>query len=274
MQTEQNELVSQVLAILEQYQSIQSIFLVGSFARGDYTAFSDIDLCIIFTNDERKGRAEIYQSVKAIRPTLSDLYLYDSEGLFLFDNGVRLDLSFVKPSEFGCWPLGDIKIIKDENGLVEQKLHAQDQGLGSAKPKWNDSEGDLLEWFLWMFRQMYCYAIQAELKPHKRFDKLYAAHTSMVQVADKLIEMDKYVNSYSGYVEENNPRLAKQLTEPLSMPLTIEAIQKSTRLLTDVYGTIGTQYAQTANIRFPAQKLKTLKQLLITFDEELNKSLA
>jgi hypothetical protein len=44
------------------------------------------------------GVAELHQRVSAVAPTLSVLYLYDRRGLYLFTDGVRLDLTYKPPS--------------------------------------------------------------------------------------------------------------------------------------------------------------------------------
>ena len=83
----QNEIIEAVLNLLDKYNSIDGVFLVGSHAVDQNTAFSDIDLCILFKTDERNDLKEIHDNIGIIEPTLSTLYLFNKEGLFLFENG-------------------------------------------------------------------------------------------------------------------------------------------------------------------------------------------
>jgi len=51
---------------------------MGSHAKGTNTAFSDIDMLVVFKNDERENLKNIFDETISLKPTLSTLYqLYD-----------------------------------------------------------------------------------------------------------------------------------------------------------------------------------------------------
>ncbi|MBD3279425.1 MAG: hypothetical protein GF390_01795, partial [Candidatus Pacebacteria bacterium] len=67
----QNQTIEQVTAILKKYPSVVAAALMGSHADNTNTAFSDIDLLVVFENDEREGLKSIFEEVTSIKPTLS-----------------------------------------------------------------------------------------------------------------------------------------------------------------------------------------------------------
>jgi len=50
-------------------------------------------------DDCRAGVTALLEQIGQLAPTLSVLYLYDQDGLYLFENGVRLDLTYKRRSE-------------------------------------------------------------------------------------------------------------------------------------------------------------------------------
>ena len=94
----QQEIIRQVMTILKNDEHVLGCVFAGSLARGEQDAFSDLDLACFLRDEERTGREEIFDQVGRIAPTLWQLYIYDVHALYLFENGVRLDLDFCKPS--------------------------------------------------------------------------------------------------------------------------------------------------------------------------------
>jgi len=47
---------------------------MGSHAKGTNTAFSDIDMLVVFKNDERENLKNIFDETISLKPTLSTLY--------------------------------------------------------------------------------------------------------------------------------------------------------------------------------------------------------
>jgi len=60
--------------------------------------------------------------------------------------------------------------LYDPKGFIGEHL-ADNPVEKSPRPSWNDKEGDLAEWFIWMFRQVYCWSRRAEQRTDKAFDK-------------------------------------------------------------------------------------------------------
>ena len=262
----QQDYINKVATIVKQYDSVDSIFLVGSHSKGENTPFSDIDICLLFKTDLRENREDIFKRILELSPTLSHLYLFDSEGLFLFVNGIRLDVTFIKPTDFEKLALNKVKIIQDLNGMVAEKYtQTKDAEEKPSKPKWNESEGDFLDWFFWMFRQIYCYILQAGLKPDKRFDKLNSAQSSIKSVRDKLIDMLVYLNNKKDYINSIDKNISGEFEKTYSS-LNPTDMLLATRKLADIYEIIGREYAKRINTSFPDAKLVTTKALFNEFD--------
>ena len=189
------------------------------------------------------------------------------EGLFLFENGMRLDVTFIKPFEFKEWTLNKVKVIQDISGKVKSK-YAQTKNIleKQSKPKWNDAEGAYLDWFFWMFRQIYCYIMQAELKPYKRFDKLDSAQSSIKSVRDKLINMIVYLYGKKEYIDSIDKNMSSEL-EKTYTSLNTQEMLLATRKLAEIYEVLGKEYADKNKLIFPGNKLITMKQLFDEFDQ-------
>jgi len=91
-------IVEEVLRILRHDDRVLGIVAIGSYARGEHDAFSDLDIGCYLRGEERTGRQELYDQVGAVAPLLCRLWIYDVNALYLFENGVRLDLDFYRPS--------------------------------------------------------------------------------------------------------------------------------------------------------------------------------
>ena len=95
----QQEILDQVLALLKNDPNVLGCLISGSYARNEQDAFSDLDLACYLRDEELSGRQELYDQVGKIAPTLWHLWIYGVHALYLFENGVRLDLDFLKPSD-------------------------------------------------------------------------------------------------------------------------------------------------------------------------------
>ena len=205
----QLQIIKRVVSVLKRYDSVVAAALLGSHANNSNTVFSDIDLVVVFENDERKDLKNIFDEVVAIKPTLSTLYqLYDKKSLILFQDGIRLDLTLEKRSDFDKWTLKPVKVLFDREGILSRMMEAS-QGKFEVpeKPKWNDKEGSLVDWFFWMFRQAFCYACQSEVVPKKSFEKKDLALSSIKSIRDKLLETLYYVNGKKDYLAKGLAQL-------------------------------------------------------------------
>ena len=90
----QQEILDGVWSILKNDPQVLGLVLAGSYARGVHDAFSDLDVACYLRDEERTGRQELYDRVASIAPTLWHLWVFDMHALYLFENGVRLDLDF------------------------------------------------------------------------------------------------------------------------------------------------------------------------------------
>lgn len=262
----QQQIIELTLKSLNEFKSIEGVFLVGSHAINQNTLFSDVDLCILFKSDEREGLKQIHQLISNLLPTLSTLYLFDKEGLYLFENGVRLDVSYIKPSDFKDWKLNKCKILQDDSGVIAKQVEATKNTVEPApQPIWNPAEGEFIDWFFWMFRQIYCWTKQSELNPEKRFDKLYSSQSSLASVRDKLLKMRLYVNGSRDYLNNIDKDLAHRLSGTF-VEMNSKSILNATRELFDIYVYVGRDYCKKINTKFPEDKVIKMKELFNLFD--------
>jgi len=95
----QRGILGRVLKILKGHPNVLGIIFTGSLAKSQNDAFSDLDIDCCLVSETKSGITEIIEEVSKITPALSKLWIYDKNALFLFENGVRLDLNFNTPSE-------------------------------------------------------------------------------------------------------------------------------------------------------------------------------
>jgi len=263
----QNQTIEQVTTILKRYPSVVAAALMGSHAHDTNTEYSDIDLLVVFENDEREGLKSIFEEVISLKPTLSTLYqLYDKESLILFADGVRLDLTLEKRSDFDKWVLKPVKVLFDNNDVLEPMMKASGgKSEVPDRPKWNEKEGDYIDWFFWMFRQAYCYACQAEIVPSKSFEKKDLALNSIKSIRDKLLSTLYYVNGKRDYLVNINKELLSRFSQTYPGNST-DNIKKSIRVLVELYEDIISEYCSKEKLDFPKDKVKQIRNLFVEFD--------
>lgn len=121
----QHETIEKVTNLLKSYKGIEVIFIMGSHAKGEESSFSDIDIGFVFSDPKRPHREEIFNKVASLYLTLSVLWLYDKNSLFLYQNGVRLDLDFLTSKDLESWDLSKVKVVYDpQNKYQSKKLTA------------------------------------------------------------------------------------------------------------------------------------------------------
>src|SRR5919198_1832471 len=109
----QEEVLQRLLALLAADPRVLGAAAGGSYARGGNDAFSDLDLWCVLRDEERTGREELHRRVSTLAPTLSVLYLYDRNGLYLYENGVRLEVDYLGPSAVATRDSAQAKILLD-----------------------------------------------------------------------------------------------------------------------------------------------------------------
>jgi predicted nucleotidyltransferase len=85
----QQEMINQVLTILKNDDHVLGCIFAGSLARREQDAFSDLDMACYLRDEDRTGRAELFDQVGRIASTLWQLWIYNVHALYLFENGVR-----------------------------------------------------------------------------------------------------------------------------------------------------------------------------------------
>lgn len=262
--TQQQQTIDFVVKILKSFAVVNSIFLMGSHAKGDPSPFSDIDVGFVFSNSERPFKEEIFLQISQISPALCTLWLFDRQGLFLFENGVRLDVDFLTEQNIESWNLSQAKILYDPRDSLYQNINMI-ANTTASRPAWRDEEGDLIEWFFWMFRQTYCYIRRAEIESERHFNKLYEAQRSMMLIRDKLIEMKIYLNGSWDYLNTIDQKFAQQLGDTFTN-FQPDKMKKSTKKLFEIFERVAKVYCRAINAEFPSAKSDTMKQLFEIFD--------
>lgn len=264
----QRNTIKAVSEILKNYQSVLGFALVGSHATDNNTSFSDIDFVVIFATEDRQDLQDIFDKICEIFPTLSTLYqLFDQESLILFTNGVRLDISFLKPSKFSDWILKDVKILHDPQGIISaRKEQTIAYSEPAPKPKWNEEEGSYIDWFFWMFRQAYCYAYQSKMSKEKSFEKLDSAISTVSSIRTKLLETLFYVRGRKDYLSNLSSELDSQFKQTLSIR-NADDVLYVTREMVKIYTEIIKMYCDKDNLDFPSEKIQTLLTLFDEFDQ-------
>lgn len=266
----QEQKTKQVTELLFQYDSVVGAYLYGSYAKGENTPFSDIDLVVIFSDEGKDDIKEVFERVKETEKTLSTLYqLYDHESLLLFKSGVRLDLSMIDEDRFEDWTLvtDQVKVLIDKEGIIEQKLK-DSTSKEYNHPSWNEEEGSYIDWYFWMFRQAYCYALQSKLVDYKSLDKLKDAQSSIHSVRNKLIETLYYISGKKEYLSRIDKEIQDLLQESYTR-LEVDEIISAIRALTRLYKIVIKQYCEKEGKEFPNEKYESLWELYDMFDTEL-----
>jgi predicted nucleotidyltransferase len=237
----------------------------GSYARGDNDAFSDLDLRCYLRDEERTGRAELHAKVAGLAPTLSVLYLYDRNGLYLYQDGVRLDLDYVPRSAVR----GDresSKVLLDPDGVLAAELGADNAPEHRAHPRWwEPGDPAYATWFLWMFRQSYCFAKRGAQGGARSLSKLVSAADSIHQARTSLAEMRLWTLDAPGSLEAGDPELASRLARTYTH-LTPAELLGATRALLDAYERACPEYCAKAGTPYPADKVAALRRVLDDFD--------
>lgn len=261
----QRETIKKIVKLLKSYEGVEAIFLMGSHAKGDESSFSDVDMGFVFSNPQRLGREEVFKRVADIYPSLCTLWLYDKQGLFLYCNGVRLDLDFLVQEDLKDWDWSGVKVVYDPQRKYQgERMTAKGTGAAS-KPKWRDEDGDMMDWFFWMFRQAYCYIRRGETNEKRRFEKLYSAQTSLGSIREKLIEMRVYLHGKRDYMSIIDKDFAERMGltycdfDPGNMA-------QAARALFDVFEVCARTYSGRVNKGFPEEKAVAMRKLFDEFD--------
>jgi predicted nucleotidyltransferase len=262
------EIIDQVLTILKNDDRVLGCVFAGSLARGEQDAFSDLDMACYLRDEDRTGREELFNQVGGIAPTLWQLWIYDIHALYLYENGVRLDLDFCKPSDLSnpSEVYTDTVIVYDPDGVLSQLLPKGFTLQPAEHSKWFEP-GDpaMIDWFFWMFRQVVCWAKRGAQDDYRSFDKLTNAISSLAEIRTRLVEMRLWTMGLKDYLGRADPNLAWRIakTYPHFVP---EEIISCAKLLLAEYETICPPYCQKAKADYPARKVGIIHRLINEFE--------
>ncbi len=260
----QNETVRRVSDILSKSEFILGFFLWGSIATGTNDAFSNVDVICFLKDEQKTGREGLFRELGEIYPYLSRLYVYDKYALYLYDNGVRLDVDFLKPSDVKQIERAKAKILYDPTGFIDKHL-VDVSNETFPPPDWNDSEGDLAEWFLWMFRQTYNWSRRAEQNTVKSFNKLLMAYNSLSEIRNKLIGIQRYFAKEKEYINHGDPAFRDRIKQTFPS-FSSASILAANILLLHEYEQLIPKYYEQLGKSYPENKVEKFKAMLNGYD--------
>lgn len=257
---QQKEILDKVLEVMKQDDRVLGVAVCGSVARNTNDAFSDIDVDCFMKEGKYEGVTEINKSVSLISPLLSKLWTYGKYGLFLFENGVRLDIHYWKDEEKGKYSLIGEKILYDPSGVIKNIFDKIKEEI-PKHPKWNPEEYEYVDWMSWMFRQVEAWAYRGNLNGNKTFEKFSNSIDSLAQIRKALVEIRIWISGKDGYLKKIDEDFAKRIGQ--SYPhLNKEEIINCNRLLLEEWGKLIVPYCQKRKIEIPKDKIEKLKEML------------
>ena len=261
----QEAVLQDVLAFLQEDPHVLGVLVRGSYVKGQNDAFSDIDMDCYLRDEARSGREELYEGIGRIRPLLCKLWLYGRNALYLYDDGVRLDLDFHPPSRLAKGSRLDATILHDPDGRLAAELGTS-SFVPPAPTEYFPDEAAMVDWFFWMFRQAYCWAKRAAQGGRKgRYDGLNGAIESLRQVRDKLVEIRRWMEGRWEPLDRIDPAMADRLADTFPSFDTADVL-KATRLLLAEFARVCSDYCTRVGIAYPEGKALTLQSLLDEFD--------
>jgi predicted nucleotidyltransferase len=265
----QQAILNQVLMKLKNDSHVLGLVLAGSYARGEQDAFSDLDVACYLRDEELTGRQELYEQVAQIAPTLWHLWIYDRHALYLFENGVRLDLDFYKPSAIShpSEVYTNTIIEYDPDGILHKSILTSTIQQPAEHPKWFEP-GDvaMIDWFFWMFRQVVCWAKRGAQGDYRSYDKLTNAISSLADIRTRLIEMRLWTIGVKDYLARLDPSCASRIAKTYPHFQADEIIECA-KLLLKEYEYICQEYCQKAKAEYPARKVEIMQRLIAEYEQ-------
>ena len=238
----QAEILRRLLTLLAADRHVLGVAAGGSYARGANDAFSDLDLWCFLRDEERTGRAGIHAAVSALAPTLSVLYTYDRNGLYLYEDGVRLDLDYLEPSAIAARNPTSTKILLDRDGVLASTLGTAYRPSPAPHPRWwEPGDPAYVAWFLRMFRQIYAWSKRGAQGGERALAKLFNAADSLHQTRASLTAMRLWTLGHPWNLAAVDPAMADALTHTYPRPLP-DDLCAATRALLAVYERVCPDY--------------------------------
>ncbi len=262
----QHALLAQLLALLQADPRVLGVAATGSYARGEEDAFSVLDIACYLRDEARTGRERLHEQVAALAPALAVLYLYDVHGLYLYADGTRLDLDYLRPDDIRD-ESPTVRIRFDPDGALARDLGRAYRPAPPAHPgHWQPGDPTYVTWFLWMFRQAYCWAKRGAQGSDRAFHKLAGAADSLHQIRTSLMAMRLWTLGADEYLSRLDPGFTGRLarTYPHLLP---EELLAATRALLAEYERVCPAYCQRAGVPYPAEQVAAVHRCLTEFDQ-------
>jgi hypothetical protein len=260
-------LLHRLLELLAADSHVLGVTARGSYARSATDAFSDLDLRCYLRDEERTGREALHAAVAGLAPALSVLYLYDRNGLYLYEDGVRLDLDYWPRSGVRADRRESSKVLLDPDGVLAVELGSAYASEHRAHPRWwQPGDPAYVTWFLWMFRQSYCFAKRGAQGRERGLSKLFSAAESIHQVRTSLAEMRLWTLNVAYDLETADATLATDLVRTYPH-LNANELLASTRVLLEAYERVCPDYCAKAGMPYPADKVAALRRILDGLDD-------
>ncbi len=262
----QQDLLRGVVGLCRNDPHVLGLTVFGSCARGANDAFSDLDLDCYLAEEARTGVEMLHQRVSELAPTLSVLYLYDQHGLYLFADGVRLDLTYKPPRAVRHDTAAGVRILHDPRAVLASELGADERPATRAHPRYFiPGDPAYVTWFLWMARQSYAWTKRGTQGGERAWFKLVAAADSLHMVRASLIEMRLWTLDADDDLGTLDPELAARLakTYPRLVPAELLA---ATRKLLAIYEDVCPAYCARSGAAYPVEGVAALRRVLAEFD--------
>jgi predicted nucleotidyltransferase len=260
----QDEMLGRVLSVLAADHRVLAVALHGSRASGSFDAFSDIDVVCYLRGETRVGREELFERIGETGRLLCKLWLYDRHALYLFENGVRLDLDLLAATALPLLDeVGEVEVLYDPDAVLN-RFQAMRPRLAPHPAHFTPDDTTFVHWYFWMFRQIVCWTKRGAQGGERKVDKLMAAADSISQVRQRLVEMRMWTHGAKDYLAKVDPAFAERIeqTYPRLVP---EEMLQSVRLLLDAYERVCPAYCDKAGVRYPADKVLTIRRLVGEF---------
>lgn len=265
----QQEILNQVLLKLKNDSHVLGLVLAGSYARGEHDAFSDLDVACYLRDEELTGRQGLFEQVAEIAPTLWHLWIYDKHALYLFENGVRVDLDFCKPSDIShpSEVYTNTVIEYDPDIVLHKSLSKSSIPQSAEHPQWfQPGDPAMIDWFFWMFRQVVCWAKRGAQGDYRSYDKLANAISSLADIRTRLVEMRLWTLGVKDYLSRLDPACASRIAKTYPH-FQVEEVIECAKLLLKEYERIGPEYCEKAKANYPARKVEIMHGLIAEYEQ-------
>lgn len=256
----QETVLSEALARLRAEPSVLGVRLTGSHARGEADAFSDIDLVVYLRDEARARRAELQARIAALAPLLCEMWVWDRHALFLYEDGVRLDVDFLPPAELAARPPDGRILHVPDGALADADARMPAHSGAEATPALRDD----VTWFFWMFRQVVCWAKRGAQGGPRAYDKLANAVDSLGQIRNQLVAMRLFLAGRRDYVGRIDPEFAERLARTYPALNADEIIACAGRLREEFERWAPDYCARTSRV-WPEEQAATLRCLWAEF---------